>query len=78
MARRKRDNLKRKVAQIYFELDRAMQDALELKAIFDEHHPELGDVLEVVAAVCLQDQELLAKFWTEAWGQEEIRWESWI
>jgi len=78
MARTKRDSLKRKAAQIYFELDRAMADALELKVTFDEHHPELGSVLEVVAAVCLQNQELLARFWTEAWGQEAPRWESWI
>jgi len=78
MTRTKRDGLKRKAAQIYFELDRAMFGALELKAIFDEHHPELGSVLEVVAAVCLQNQELLCKFWAEAWGQEAPRWESWI
>uniref|UniRef100_A0A6M3Y1V8 Uncharacterized protein n=1 Tax=viral metagenome TaxID=1070528 RepID=A0A6M3Y1V8_9ZZZZ len=78
MARRNRDNLKRKCAQVYFELDRAMADALELKVLFDEHHPELGAVLEVVAAVCLQNQALLTRFWTEAWGQETIRWESWI
>jgi hypothetical protein len=78
MARKSRDNYKRKLAQCYFELDRAMQDALELKVLFDEHHPELGAVLEVAAAGCLQIQELLAKFWTEAWGQEEIRWESWV
>jgi len=78
MARTKRDALKRKAAQIYFELDRAMADALELKVTFDEHHPELGAVLEVVAAVCLQNQELLGKFWTEAWGQDAPRWQSWI
>jgi len=78
MARTKRDALKRKAAQIYFELDRAMADALELKVTFDEHHPELGAVLEVVMQACLQSQDILAKFWAAAWGQEDPRWQSWI
>jgi len=78
MSRTKRDALKRKAAQVYFELERAMVDAMELKAAFDVYHPELGAVLEVMMGGCLQCQGILAKFWTEAWGQEEIRWESWI
>lgn len=77
MPKAKRDTLKRKAAQIYMGLERAMVATLELKEIFDPVHPELSVALDAVLAGCSMNQELLTKFWTEAWGQEVIRWESW-
>jgi hypothetical protein len=78
MPKSKHDLLKRQAAQIYFDLEKAMRDTVELKAIFDPVHPELSAALDVVLQASLASQELLTKFWTEAWGQEVIRWESWI
>ena len=78
MPKTHRDVLKREAAQIYLGLDRVMQTTIGLKAIFDPVHPELSVALDAVLEGCLMSQELVKKFWREAWGQETIRWESWI
>lgn len=78
MGRTKRDTLKRQAAQIYLGLERVLENTNNLKTTFDEHHPELGAALEVIMVGCFESQELLSRFWTEAWGQENPRWESWI
>jgi len=78
MPKTHRDYLKRQIAQIYLGLERAMTSTLELKGVFEEDHPELAVALEVVLQASLASQEILRKFWAEAWGQEDPRWESWI
>ena len=78
MPRNTRDTLKREVAQAYYHHERAMEVIVGLKAIFDPVHPELSVALDVVLQASLASQAMLTQFWTEAWGQETIRWESWI
>jgi len=78
MAKSKRDILKREVAQAWYHHQRSMEVLLGLKAIFDPVHPELSVALDLAMEADLACQGLLEKFWTEAWGQETIRWESWI
>ena len=78
MPKNHRDRLKRQAAQIYMGLERVMEATIELKAEFDPYHPELSVALDAVLAGCLMNQEILTKFWTQAWGQEVIRWESWV
>jgi hypothetical protein len=78
MPKTNRDVLKRAVAQAYFHYERAMEIIVELKRIFEPVHPELAEALTVTLTASLACQEMLTKFWTEAWVQETIRWESWI
>ena len=78
MPRNTRDTLKREVAQAYYHHERAMEVIVGLKAIFEPVHPELCTALDVLLESGLASQGVLAKFWTEAWGQEVIRWESWL
>jgi len=78
MPKSSRDYLKRQTAQIYLGMDRTMTSTLELKTIFEPDHPDLAIGLDVVLQACLACQEILRKFWSEAWGQEDPRWESWI
>jgi len=78
MPKTNRDVLKREVAQAYFHYERAMEVLVALKAIFEPVHPDLSAALDVVLQASLASQALLTAFWTEAWGQETIRWESWI
>jgi len=78
MPKTNRDYLKRQTAQIYLGLERAMTSTLSLKEIFHADHPDLALALEVVLQASLASQEILRKFWAEAWGQEDPRWESWV
>jgi len=78
MPKNTRDRLKRQAAQLYMGLERVMEATIELKAEFDPYHPELSVALDAVLTGCQMNQEILTKFWTQAWGQETIRWESWV
>lgn len=69
MAQTKRDRLKRQLAQAHNDLDRAMANLLAVKAVFDEHHPELGAHLEMLAAGCLMIQQQIIEFWAHSWGK---------
>lgn len=69
MGQTKRDKLKRSLAQAHNDLDRAMANLLEVKATFDEHHPDLGSHLEMMATGCLITQNEILKFWAHSWGK---------
>lgn len=78
MPKPKHDRLKRSVAQVYLAFDRQIAQTMELKIEFEEYHPELAAALETVMEACVASQEMLRRFWFEAWGQEKPRWKSWI
>ena len=78
MPKTNRDILKREAAQIYLGLERVMETTVNLKRIFDPVHPELAVALEAVLQGCFTCQDIVKRFWAEAWGQDDPRWESWI
>lgn len=69
MAQTKRDKLKRTTAQAYNDLDRAMANVLELKAVFAPVHPDFAEYLEKIAKAILVCQQFLLAFWKLAWGK---------
>lgn len=69
MGQTKRDKLKRSLAQAHNDLDRAMANLLQVKAVFDEHHPDLGEHLEMIAKSCLMTQQAILQFWAHSWGK---------
>jgi hypothetical protein len=78
MSRTTRDTLKRRTAQVYFDIDRAMQGALELRTLFDPVHPVEAAILSTILDGLLLSQNLLARFWEKAWGQEKPNWQAWL
>jgi hypothetical protein len=73
MARRKRDNLKRLAAQAFNNLDRGVDDLMELRAEFEQHHIELANELEQIATMAYTVILLLEKFTLKCW-QIDIEW----
>ncbi len=69
MTQTKRDKLKRSLAQAHNDLDRAMANLLAVKAVFDEHHPDMGENLETLATLCLTVQQGILVFWAMSWGK---------
>lgn len=65
---------KRKTRRLYRRMDDTMAQLLDLKKLFDPDHPELGEVLDMVAKTVLVAQDLLSKFHLAAWGNIPGDW----
>lgn len=65
---------KRNTKSIYRHMDCVMEELIELAAIFDPQHPDLGDALRLMAKVILQAQSMLAKWYTKVWGSVPSNW----
>jgi len=78
MPKTKHDMLKRKLAQVYLGLDREMLGLVELHEIFEPDHPELATALLCSIESLDMVQVLLTRFWREAWGTADPRWETWV
>lgn len=59
---------KRRTRAVYRALDRTMEDALELSAMFAFDHPEHAKLLEAIAAMTLEVQKQVANFYKITWG----------
>jgi len=67
MPKTKRDYLKRKVAQIYYNIDGVLDAVKFLDDTFDPVHPDLSSTLKAVAVLLITAQEGIAAFAETAW-----------
>lgn len=68
MAKRQRDRLKKKMAQIFNHLDYVEVGIAEFYEMFSEHHPELAESLQIAAETILLGDNILEKFSEQAWA----------
>lgn len=77
MAKTKRDQIKRTIAQAWINIDWSGQYLDEVEKIFREQHPELADILMASMEGLVIVQETL-KTWSEkVWAVENPDWISW-
>jgi len=78
MPKTRRDVLKRRVAQAYNNVDRALANVRDLHDQFDPVHPEYGEFLVVIGQTLTQVHKLLMEFWVHAWGELPDDIETWM
>jgi len=69
MPRRKKEQLRRRLAQAYHDLDRCKSRLASLWGEFRGVHDDYAEYLAVMAAGADQLQELIRDFWARAWGR---------
>lgn len=78
MARKRSDQLKRKVAQSYNALDKAMFYLLEAQTIFKPIHPQYAELIDVILQNTLVSQQAVKSLATTAWGYFPSKPQNWI
>lgn len=71
MAKTKRDNLKRKLAQSYFHNNVTLERLAELYEVFNPVHPEYAEGLQACAELCIHIEHLILAFAKAAWEMSE-------
>lgn len=74
MGRKERRYMKRNIRSIYQRMDKNMGDLREIAALFEPVHPKEAHVLEVIAAMELQAQTILSKWYGSVWGSAPTDW----
>ncbi len=68
--RTKRDSLKRKLAQAYLNLDKALMDISALMEVFENDHKDLSEGLEASVHLILQSQKVIETFSMVCWNTD--------
>jgi hypothetical protein len=74
MGKNDRRFVKRKTRRLYVAIDRNIQTVLDIKAVFEDTHPEHAVLLTGIARAFLTVQKLLEKFYVLTWGHEPKDW----
>jgi len=67
--RRRTDQLKRVVAQIHHNIDRALEGVMTLDNTFPERYEQQREAIEQIGNALLLAQELCKVFWAITWGK---------
>lgn len=78
MARKRSDELKRRIAQAYRNIDKAMEYLLEAKRTFEPVHPEYSQFIDVILQNTLVSQVGIQTLGKMAWGYFPKNTQSWI
>jgi len=74
MAKTKRDILKGSIAMAYLALQKAIVYLGEVHAAFEKSHPDYASTLELIISSVDTASNLLAVFYTAAWGELPVDW----
>lgn len=77
MPKTKRDELKRKIAQVYEHLSRGIIYLGELHVIFEPVHPEHAQMLMLLAQALTQVQSNIEVFCIITWGKVPKHFDRW-
>lgn len=77
MASKKRSYMKRQIGEAYRALSSAVDHIAAVGAEFNGVHPEIENVLVLCAQGIDQVQTLLKAFAFEAWGRDQVDFDSW-
>lgn len=68
MPKRKRDMIKRRMAQAIYGVDRSLMFLKELHEMFSGVHDDYAQYLELICVSLINTQEMMKDFWVKAWG----------
>ena len=77
MPKTTRDNIKRKLAQAYINLNYVGMYLTELETIFRAQHPDLADILDAILPGIITIQEVLKTFAYKSWNDDNPNWQAW-
>jgi hypothetical protein len=68
MPRKKRERLKRIMAQAHYHADESIRRVAQLHDMFEPVHPTHAEYLMLICQSIYQSQEMMKDFWQKSWG----------
>jgi len=77
MVSRKRDRLKKTMAQSLNHVEKAAEGLAALHKLFEPAHPEYAAYLDAQITTLLTVMEWMLDFWKKAWGSKPENYHDW-